>query len=118
MAMTLARRGRQVAIRRPHHVSWQGDEGGDDDAEQVNGFGPLGSHGVECLLRTCKQKSQSELHVIFLTTTEEVLMVLHLCVCRNSYLMIATIPHLLKAEPREGTVTVSKALTSRSTSIS
>ena len=46
IAMTLARRGAQVAIRRSHHVSWQGDEG-DDDAEQVNGFGPLGSHGVE-----------------------------------------------------------------------
>ena len=39
--------GAQVAIRRSHHVSWQGDEGDDDDAEQVNGFGPLGSHGVE-----------------------------------------------------------------------
>ena len=45
--MTLARRGAQVAIRRSHHVSWRADEGGDDDAEQVNGFGPLGSHGVE-----------------------------------------------------------------------
>jgi hypothetical protein len=45
--MTLARRGAQVAIRRSHHVSWQGDEGDDDDDEQVNGFGPLGSHGVE-----------------------------------------------------------------------
>ena len=33
--------------RRSHHVSWQGDEGDDDDAEQVNGLGPLGSHGVE-----------------------------------------------------------------------
>jgi hypothetical protein len=36
-----------VAIRRSHHVSWQGDEGDDDDAEQVNGFGPLESHGAE-----------------------------------------------------------------------
>ena len=45
--MTLARRGAQVSIRRSHHVSWQGDEGDDDDDEQVNGFGPLGTHGVE-----------------------------------------------------------------------
>ena len=36
-----------MAIRRSHHVSWQGDEGDDDDAEQVNGFGPLESHGAE-----------------------------------------------------------------------
>jgi hypothetical protein len=42
--MTLARRGAQVAIRRSHHVSWQGD---DDKAKQVNGYGPLGSFGVD-----------------------------------------------------------------------
>ena len=50
--MTLARRGAQVAIRRSHHrrshhVSWQGDGGDDDEAEEVNGYGPLGSVGGE-----------------------------------------------------------------------
>jgi hypothetical protein len=39
--------GAQVAIRRSHHVSWQGDGGDDDEAEEVNGYGPLGSFGVE-----------------------------------------------------------------------
>jgi hypothetical protein len=33
--------------RRSHHVSWQGDGGDDDEAEEVNGYGPLGSVGGE-----------------------------------------------------------------------
>ena len=47
VAMTLARRGAQVAIRRSHQVGWQGDGGNDDEAEDVNGYGPMGSFGVE-----------------------------------------------------------------------
>ena len=41
--MTLARRGAHVVIRSSHHVSWQGDGGDDDKAEQVNGYGSLRS---------------------------------------------------------------------------
>jgi hypothetical protein len=29
------------------YVSWQGDGGDDDAAYEVNGYGPLGSFGVE-----------------------------------------------------------------------
>ena len=45
--MALTRRGAQVVIRRSHQVGWQGDGGDDDEAEEVDGYGPMGSSGVE-----------------------------------------------------------------------
>ena len=39
--------GAQVAIRRSHHASWQGDGGGGDEAEQVNGYDPWDHSGKD-----------------------------------------------------------------------
>ena len=42
IAMTLARRGAQVAIRRSHHVSWQGGEGDDNIRRTGERLRPIG----------------------------------------------------------------------------
>ena len=43
--MALTRRGAQVVIRRSHQVGWQGDGGDDDEAEEVDGYGPIEQRG-------------------------------------------------------------------------
>ena len=47
VAMTLARRGAQVAIRRTHALQRERTDGFEEAADEIGGYGPLGAHGVE-----------------------------------------------------------------------